>query len=108
MTEITSTKTIADYLTAKDVKPITNKWIIIDIRDFCTAIANALTNITSIYTDKVVEDLGHAYLVDKNLQYRKRCEDETAQLPSPQPRPEEPTNQNAYAQKLYLYNMKPY
>mmetsp|Transcript_9750 Transcript_9750/g.21042 ORF Transcript_9750/g.21042 Transcript_9750/m.21042 type:complete len:318 (-) Transcript_9750:1173-2126(-) len=108
MTEITSTKTIADYLTAKDVKPITNKWIIIDIRDFCTAIANALTNITSIYTDKVAKDIGHAYLVDKTLQYRKRCEGESAQLPAPQTRPVEPTNQNAYAHKQYLYHMKPY
>jgi len=78
-TETTATKTIADYLTAKDVKPIHNKWTIIDISDFCTTIANALTNITPIYTDRVAEDLGHAYLVDKKLQYRKRCGDETIQ-----------------------------
>jgi len=108
MTETTSTKTIADYLTAEDVKPITNKWTIIDISDFCTTIANALTNITSIYTDKVAKDIGHAYLVDKTLQYRKRCEGESAQLPAPQTRPVEPTNQNAYAHKQYLYHMKPY
>ena len=56
MTETTATKTLTDYLTAKDVKPITNKWTIIDISDFRTTIANALTNITSIYTDKVAED----------------------------------------------------
>ena len=108
MSETTTTKTIADYLSAKDVKPIHSNWTIIDVDEFHTAIANALTNITSVYTDKVAEDLGHAYLVDKALQYKKRCGDETAIVPSPQARPNEPDVHDAYAQKLYHYHMKSY
>ena len=48
MTESTSTKTIMDYLTAKDMKPTHSEWTIIDVDKFRTTIANALTNITSV------------------------------------------------------------
>ena len=108
MLESSATKTIMDYLTAKDIRPTQSEWTIIDVNKFRTTIANALTNITSVYTYKVAEDLGHAYLVDKALQYKKRCGDETAVVPSPQARPDEPDIHDAYAQKLYHYHMKSY
>ena len=108
MPESTTTKTIMDYLTTKDIRPTQTEWTIVDVDAFRTLIANALTNITSVYTDKVAEDLGHAYLVDKALQYKKRCGDDTATVPTPQARPDEPDANDAYAQKLYHYHMKSY
>mmetsp|Transcript_14479 Transcript_14479/g.30797 ORF Transcript_14479/g.30797 Transcript_14479/m.30797 type:complete len:193 (-) Transcript_14479:923-1501(-) len=108
MTDPTPTQTIVDYLSKDEMKPITKNRTSINISEFRESVGNALTNITSVYTEKVTEDLGHAYLIDKEHHYRKRREDTTASLPEPQPRPEEPPNQNAYEQKIYLYNIKPY
>uniref|UniRef100_A0A7S4ATK6 Uncharacterized protein n=1 Tax=Pseudo-nitzschia australis TaxID=44445 RepID=A0A7S4ATK6_9STRA len=108
MTEPTATKTIAEYLTKAELKPITKNRTSIDISEFQEAVGNALTNITSIYSKEVTEDLGHEYLVDKLYHYCKHREDPTASLPVPQPRPEKPSLLNAYEQKAYLYHLKPY
>ena len=108
MTEPTTSKTIEEYLTPAQMKPITKDRTSIDISIFREAVGNALTNITSIYSEEVAEDLGHAYLVDKLHHYRKRQEDPNAELPVPQVRPTKPTIMEAYTQKTYLYSLKPY
>eukprot|EP00532_Pseudo-nitzschia_australis_P008137 CAMPEP_0168177398 /NCGR_PEP_ID=MMETSP0139_2-20121125/8426_1 /TAXON_ID=44445 /ORGANISM="Pseudo-nitzschia australis, Strain 10249 10 AB" /LENGTH=464 /DNA_ID=CAMNT_0008096433 /DNA_START=46 /DNA_END=1440 /DNA_ORIENTATION=- len=108
MTEPTVNKTIEEYLTKAQMKPITKDRTSIDISIFREAVGNTLTNITSIYSEEVAEDLGHAYLVDKLHHYRKRREDHNACLPKPQPRPKKPTVMEAYTQKTYLYSLKPY
>ena len=106
MTEPTVSKTIKEYLTTAQMKPITKDRTSIDISIFREAVGNALTNITSIYSEEVAENLGHAYLVDKLHHYRKRREDQNAELPIPQARPTKPTIMEAYTQKTYLYSLK--
>jgi len=108
ITEPTVNKTIEEYLTNAQMKPITKDRTSIDISIFCKAVGNALTNITSIYSEEVAEDLGYAYLVDKLYHYHKRREDPNASLPKPQPRPEKPALLEACTQKTYFYSLKPY
>lgn len=92
MTESMTTKTIKEFLTKDELKPITKNRTSIDISEFREAVGNALTNITSIYSEEVAKDLlGHPYLVDKLHHFRKRREDATASLPAPQPRPAKPS-----------------
>ena len=60
---------VTDYLTPEELQPITTKVSSIDVNRFREQLANALTHISSTYSEKVAGKLGYSFLVEKETNY---------------------------------------
>jgi len=94
-------KSVKDFLTKADLKPIIGNVTSIDVDDFRETIAQALSRITSRYTVTVAMYAGYSFLVESELGFQIRCRDQTKKLPPPQSLPTKPRTETTATKREY-------
>ena len=94
-------KSVKDFITKADLKPIVGNVTSIDVDDFREVIAQALSRITSRYTVTVAMYAGYSFLVESEIGFQLRCRDQTKKLPPPQKYPEKPRTETVSTKRTY-------
>ena len=101
-------KSVVGYLTSEELQLIPNNISGVDINRFREQVANALTHISSTYSEKVAGVLYYLFLVKEETNYQRLKGISTAKLLQPQPTPVEPITRGLFELPLYHYDMKSY